>query len=141
MIYDRREFEEVIRSTKSWQWKRKLIVAMVFENDKAKSRASRRSNARRKPRNCNRNRGYALDEMNRLSDSTFRRMFRLTRAAFNELVTLLDPMIVKNPIKATNSSGSSISTRTRLAVTLRWLAGGQQIDLCFAWGIGEVLNT
>jgi hypothetical protein len=24
---------------------------------------------------------------------------------------------------------------TRLAVTLRWLAGGSYIDLCFAWGV------
>ena len=39
-------------------------------------------------------------------------------------------------IKACNSSGVPITSRTRLAVTLRWLAGGSYLDLCFAWGIG-----
>lgn len=33
-----------------------------------------------------------------------------------------------------NSSGSPISIITRLAVTLRWLAGGSYLNLCFAWG-------
>jgi hypothetical protein len=65
-------------------------------------------------------------------------MFRVTRVAFDELVKLLEPKIAKNTEKAMNSSGSPISTITRLAVTLRWLAGGQQIDLCFAWGIGTI---
>ena len=35
------------------------------------------------------------------------------------------------------SSGSSISVRTRLAVTLRWLAGGSYLDICFGWGIAS----
>ena len=39
-------------------------------------------------------------------------------------------------VKASNSSGSPFSSKTRLAVTLRWLAGASHIDLCFAWGIG-----
>ncbi len=36
---------------------------------------------------------------------------------------------------AENSSGSNISLRTRLACTLRWLAGGSYIDICFEFGI------
>jgi hypothetical protein len=39
--------------------------------------------------------------------------------------------------KARNSSGSPISLRTRLAVTLRWLAGASHWDLCFAWGLSS----
>ena len=136
-MYRRQDFEHVLRINKSWQWKRKIVVAMAVENQSAAQRI-RQSSRRRKPRNFHRNRGFALDEMNRLSDALFQRMFRLTRAAFDELVTLLDPLIARNIAKAMNSSGSPISTRTRLAVTLRWLAGGQQIDICFAWGIGEV---
>ncbi len=38
--------------------------------------------------------------------------------------------------KATNSSGSQISAKTRLAVTFWFLACGSHIDLYFAWGIG-----
>ena len=116
------------------------MAAMTVENGNARHRSNRRrqSNARRKPRNYHRNRGFAITEMNQLPDTLFRRMFRVTRVAFDELVKLLEPKIAKNTEKAMNSSGSPISTITRLAVTLRWLAGGQQIDLCFAWGIGTI---
>jgi len=40
--------------------------------------------------------------------------------------------------KAINSSGSPIQARTRLAVTLRWLAGRSYLDLCFAWGVSSL---
>jgi hypothetical protein len=39
--------------------------------------------------------------------------------------------------KAINSSGSAISPTARLAVTLRFLAGGSYLDLCFAWAISK----
>ncbi len=32
-------------------------------------------------------------------------------------------------------SGSHFTSRTRLAVTLRWLARGSYLDICFAFGI------
>ena len=139
MIYGRHDFELVLRTKKPWPWKRKVIAAMTVENQMANN--SRRSRNRRKPRNFHRNRGFALDEMSRLSDTLFRRMFRVTRDAFNALVVSIDPLIARNVEKAMNSSGSHISTKTRLAVTLRWLAGGHQIDLCFAWGIGKLYSA
>ena len=61
--------------------------------------------------------------------------FRLDRSTFNELSELVDPIVKRNKLKSIQSSGSSIPTKTRLAVTLRWLAGGSYLDLCFAWGI------
>ena len=75
--------------------------------------------------------------MDRLDDSTFKRMFRLDRKTFDEVLHLIEPIMVERDAKkAINSSGSQISAKTRLAVTLRFLAGGSHIDLCFAWGIG-----
>jgi hypothetical protein len=35
-------------------------------------------------------------------------------------------------VKAFNSSSGPISLRTKLAVSLRWLAGGSYLDLYFA---------
>ena len=64
-------------------------------------------------------------------------MFRMSRGSFADLEEELDPFLRRDEMKATASSGSPISTRTRLAVTLRWLAGGSHIDLCFAWGIAH----
>lgn len=67
-------------------------------------------------------------------------MFRVDSDSFDELVELLDPVLKKGERFSVMSSGSSISTSTRLAVTLRWLAGGSYLsylDICFAWGISK----
>jgi hypothetical protein len=88
--------------------------------------------------NRKRNRGYGLKEMDLLSDNDFKRMFRLSRNAFNFLFEILqDAYIESDEIKAKASSGSTISLRTKLAVSLRWLAGGSYLDLCFAFGIAK----
>lgn len=75
--------------------------------------------------------------MDRLDANVFKRMFRVDRSTFDDILELISPVLVeRDKVKACNSSGTPISCKTRLAVTLRWLAGGSHIDLCFAWGIG-----
>ena len=88
-----------------------------------------------KSRNRHRNRGYAIEEMSNLSDTEFKKMFRMCRESFFDLEKQLDPILSRDEEMSSRSSGSPITTRTRLAVTLRWLAGGLHSDLCFAWGI------
>jgi hypothetical protein len=89
-------------------------------------------------RNICRNRGFALGQMDRLDDSTFKRMFRVDRSTFDKILVAIEPFLEEKKVeKAINSSGSSISNKTRLAVTLHWLAGGSYNDLCFAWGVGK----
>jgi hypothetical protein len=73
--------------------------------------------------------------MDCLSDSSFQKMFRMSRTSFLELCERIDPLIHRDELKASNSSGSQISTSTRIAMTLRWLAGGIYIDICFAFGV------
>jgi hypothetical protein len=86
--------------------------------------------------NLHRCRGFALGQMNELDDVTFKRMFRVDRAMFDMLIASISPYFRNlNVTRARNSSGSPISITTRLGVTLRWLAGGSYLDLCFAWGI------
>jgi len=87
-------------------------------------------------RNICRNRGFAIEQMDRLDLSTFKRMFRVDRCTFEEILEKITPFLdEKNDQKAINSSGSAVTNKTRLAVTLRWLAGASYIDLCFAWGV------
>jgi hypothetical protein len=75
--------------------------------------------------------------MDLLDLSTFKRMFRVDRYTFEEILEKISPFLdEKNDQKAINSSGSPVTNKTRLAVTLRWLAGGSYVDLCFAWGVG-----
>ena len=83
-----------------------------------------------------RNRDHALKEMDNMSDSHFKRMFRMSRYAFYRLVEIVtDKSKPTDRCKAENSSGSEVSIVTKVACALRWLAGGSYIDICFAFGI------
>ena len=90
-------------------------------------------------RNRVRNRRLALGEMDSIDAKMFKRMFRMSKHAFTNLLGLLEDRYEERDSKsvrqAKNSSGSVVSTKTALAVTLRWLAGASYIDLCFTWGI------
>lgn len=93
---------------------------------------------RKTTRNEHRRRGHALEELDRLSDEMFARMFRMSRAYFDKLLALISPLLpITDVAMAELSSGSSICNRTKLAVTLRWLAGGSYLDLCFGWAISK----
>lgn len=92
------------------------------------------SNRRSAPRN--RNRGYALEEMDNLSASEFKRMFRLNREAFYWLLLKVRRDIEPKPsLKQSLHFQREITGKTKLAVTLRWLAGGSYLDICFAFGV------
>jgi hypothetical protein len=139
MIYSKADFLAVFKSSKSQKWKEDMIAAM-WGSKRRNRQLFRRKRRTRKPRNMHRNRGFAIEEMNNLKlnqPAVFKRMFRMDVASFDELVELLDPVLKKSERFSIISSGSAISTETRLAVTLRWLAGGSYIDLCFAWGLSK----
>jgi len=88
--------------------------------------------------NHRRNRGFALEAMDQLEPGLFQRMFRVDRPTFDEIVSRITPFLrQRNERKACNSSGCSIPVITRVAVTLRWLAGASYLDLCFAWGVSS----
>jgi len=73
--------------------------------------------------------------MDQLEPGLFQRMYRPT---FDEIVGRITPFFrQRNERKACNSSGSAITVRTRVAVTLRWLAGASYLELCFAWGVSS----
>ena len=112
------------------KWRRRVVAAMKTMDKQHWHRKDKR-------RNTHNDRGFALRAMENLSDDLFKKMFRLDRASFNYLVELIDIDVQRDCVKAQCSSGSSISTATRLAVTLRWLAGGSHHDLCFAWGLSH----
>ena len=105
--------------------------------------AALRSNSsqtkKRRLRNRHRDRGFALKEMNHLSDAEFTRMFRVNRYLFYEVLLpkIRDKVGLSyiGKIRALSSSGSYVSATTRLAVALRWLAGGSYLDICFSFGI------
>ena len=92
-----------------------------------------RSSNRRYAERSTRDRGYALREMDELSDAQFARMFRLNREAFYFLLAkIITPKVEAKPNgggacpssqRSYNERLQPITPKTRLAVTLRWLAG------------------
>lgn len=96
------------------------------------------SNRKAAPRN--RNRSYAIQEMDDLSDKEFTRMFRLNREAFYWLLNKITPLIAPNASQVGNRyhcPDREITPKTRLAATMRWLGGGSYLDICFAFGVSE----
>jgi len=96
-----------------------LVMAMAIMLELMKSSQRKREANRR------RNRQFALESMLDLSDDHFKRMFRMSKATFDALVDKMADLWDEVDVgQAARSSGSHICLRTRLALTLRWMAGG-----------------
>ena len=82
-----------------------------------------------------RDREFALKLMSECTDFEFTRMFRMGRAAFGKLLDL-----IKNDISAKDGrkgGAYSIPNVTKLAATLRWLAGGSYLDISSLFGLDQ----
>ena len=53
-----------------------------------------------------------------------------------KIINQIEPS-AQGKLKATKRFGSFISGQTRLAVSLRWLAGGSHLDISFAFGVSS----
>jgi hypothetical protein len=97
----------VLRSCCQWCWKQHFIACYLSKHQQ------RPAKVRRKPRNFHHNRGLAIEEMDHLDPSTFKKMFWVDRSTFDELLRIITPHLDQwNEVKAKNSSGSSISPKT-----------------------------
>ena len=93
-----------------------------------------------KKANRHRNRGFMVNEMEEISARDFKAMFRMGRNGFNHLLARIEPRMNHSDsdlsvARAISSSGSPISKKTKLASTLRWLAGGSYHDICIEFGL------
>ncbi len=77
--------------------------------------------------------------MSGLSEFEFPRMFRMSRVSIGKLLDLIKTKISLSTPRgiqqAINSSGSYIPSVTKLAATIRWLAGGSYLDIAFEFGL------
>lgn len=64
-----------------------------------------------------------LQKIEQWDDNMFRRQMRVCREDFEDILRLITPLIERDAEMATRSSGSPISARLRLHITLRILAG------------------
>ncbi len=72
-----------------------------------------------------------------LSEEEFLHCFRLSRRSFNKLLMLLLPNLQRDEDQARRSSTGAIAPATRLAITLRVLAGGLHHDQMLSWRVGR----
>jgi hypothetical protein len=73
------------------------------------------------------------------TDLEFQKMFRMCRESFQKLQNLIEPYVATDVFQGSRSSGSSITSTTKLAVTLRWLAGGAYQDIASLFGV-SIMN-
>jgi hypothetical protein len=87
--------------------------------------------------NKHRDRRVVLLKLTNMGDAYFKRMFRLDRPTFSWLLELIRPKIQGSEKQACCSSGSPIFPEIKLAIALRFLAGGIYLDLAFAFDISH----
>jgi hypothetical protein len=74
--------------------------------------------------------------------NTLLECFRLNRVAFNDLLQKISPLLPGQDVdEAIRSSGSPITNYCRLAMTLRWLAGGHYLDICQLYQVDYTSNN
>ena len=73
-------------------------------------------------------------EMLFLSDAEFRRIYRMSRASFNTLLQMIRPYLKKETTRL-GEKVKPIIPELRLAITLRYLAGGNVNDLLRLYGV------
>jgi hypothetical protein len=123
--------------------KKPEVLAALFEEEFLEAAEEgryirKRPYVRHKETNRSREHGFALNEMELLSDKEFTRMFRLNRSGFNHLLEKISPAISgKSLWNNHHHHQNEVPVKTKLAATLRWLAGGSYLDICFAFGISD----
>ena len=132
-IYTKELLEALVHWNQSSRH-RSLAVAMLERKHMSGRRLQR---LQFKLRNRHRRRGWALEELAYMADYQFKAMFRFDRETFEEIVSKVKLDVKKSEVKAISSSGSEISTITKVACTLRFLAGGSYHDIIFAFGISK----
>jgi len=108
--------------------KRKLLAAATLLLDLDSTKKSRAANKRRQRLDW-------FKHVGSIDERLFTRAYRLSPATFDELLNKIRPALEKNETQAQRSSSSRIEPETRLAATLRYLAGGSYLDICFTHGI------
>jgi hypothetical protein len=102
-----------------------------------KRRNGNAKSTRMRSKNSVRSHEYGMKQLREMPDEEFRRMFRVTREGFNELLLKVQPLLERNKQKGINSSGRYIPASIKLAATLRWLAGGSYLDICTIFGLAK----
>jgi hypothetical protein len=116
-----------------------FATAMVARRLQRKINSKKKIKKRRERcGNEERNRQTAFEVMRKMTNREFKSMFRLSRESFSKLLKKVEGKLKKNAHFAKLSSKSPISPTTKLAATLRWLAGGSHHDISAFFGLSSI---
>jgi hypothetical protein len=104
-----------------------IAIWYIIEEQKRKKHITRSPNLHRPRQNV-------LDKIMKLNDMWFTRNYRLSRQRFFLIIDSLSMLPTANDY-GVMSSGSIVHPIIRLAITLRFLAGGSYLDICFGYEI------
>ena len=68
------------------------------------------------------------------TDGSFRHHYRMERATFDKLVEILKPYLVSSRRRGQKGR---VPVEFKVAMTLRWLAGGSYLDLCLVYQVSK----
>jgi DDE superfamily endonuclease len=74
--------------------------------------------------------------MSRFSDAKFTRLYRLSKLDFSSLLAKLHPTLARTHTRPEGSS-ASVPVPIMVAITLRYLAGGQILDIGWSYGVAD----
>jgi hypothetical protein len=129
----RRQAREAIASARRERAKKLAILTMIMEeeSDEEHARTSKVPKARTRSSPLERARlNWSSFKEGKVRDGTFARTFRMDVPSFEKLESMLRPRLQKDNDMALRSSSGAIEPSVRLAITLRFLAGGSYLDLC-----------
>jgi DDE superfamily endonuclease len=109
-----------------------LVVQALVESGTLK--VSKRMAGRRGSPNWARGQFDMDSHLIALQPGYFKRLYRLSKETFLELVTLIDPRLVRKKSLGPGKAGS-MDPRVMLAITLRFLAGATCLDLAWPYCI------
>jgi hypothetical protein len=117
-------------------------VQAVISAAIALSTSTEHTHSRRQLRGWEEERVLALtplhfyQHMSRFSDAKFTRLYRLSKQNFSSLVAKLHPTLARTHTRPEGSS-ASVPVPIMVAITLRYLAGGQILNIAWPYGVAD----
>ena len=114
------------------------VTAISRRHIRKKRRPSYRGRKKRS-KTVKRDRSEVDDSFNDLSDAFFRRLYRMDKQSFQELLDILSsqlPSTGEGRMKGAVPNGP-ISHRSRLSMALRYFAGGDPLDIAWIHRVGD----
>jgi hypothetical protein len=118
------------------------IVQAVISAAIALSTSTEHTRARRQLSGWEQERVLALtplhfdQHMSRFSDAKYTRLYRLAKQDFSSLVAKLHPTLARTHTRPEGSS-ASVPVPIMVAITVRYLAGGQILDIAWPYGVAD----